>query len=312
MLSSFTFTHVKCHQKVEKRPHRQGSREEAIQPRCFGNKFVVPPHFAAGRWTLHENQSYRCLHHPGLEVVRLDGKGRVRCADGEQGSSRCSVFLPAVPDRILESVSVPQSSKCHSLSSSTFCPSIDRAMNVRPLKRMQVARAVAHGPERPALREKRSSGSRLLGAASSNARDNRNFRITCRGSHPWNQPKLCLHRRLKRQYILHLFAHTDVVASRIQAYGVPLYSMCKGQTSLAVQRFYHVNLRRDYKHRRIAGALLTPPRGTGSLSIRCLDTCCFLARQLHVARKPRISSLCPPADHIAEQLGHDYRFVWVW
>ena len=66
-------------------------------------------------------------------MVRLDGKSRVRCADGEQGSSRCSVFLPAVPDRILESVSVPRSSKCHSLSGSTFCPSIERAMNVRPL-----------------------------------------------------------------------------------------------------------------------------------------------------------------------------------
>ena len=40
------------------------------------------------------------------------------------------------------------------------------------------------------------------------------------------------------------------------------------------------SLRRDIKDRRIAGALLTPPRGTDSLSIRCLDTCCFLARHL--------------------------------
>ena len=34
------------------------------------------------------------------------------------------------------------------------------------------------------------------------------------------------------------------------------------------------------KDRRFAGALLTPPRGTDSLSTRCLDTCCFVVRQL--------------------------------
>ena len=49
--------------------------------------------------------------------------------------------------------------------------------------------------------------------------------------------------------------------------------MCKDQTRLTLQRSYRVNLRRDIK---------------GSLSIRCLDTCCFLARQLHVAPKPWI------------------------
>ena len=80
----------------------------------------------------------------------------------------------------------------------------------------------------------------------------------------------------------------DVVPSRIRAYGVPCCSICKDQTSLARQRSYRVNLRHDIKDRRIAGALLTPPRGTDSLSIRCLDTCCFFARQLHNARRPRI------------------------
>ena len=126
-------------------------------------------------------------------------------------------------------------------------PSIDRAMNVNP-QRMQVARAVAHGPERPALREKPLAGSRFVGAASSNARIARHFRTTCPGgSHSWNQPRLCLHRRLKRQYILHLFAHVDVVANRIRTHGVPLHSMCKDQTSWTLQRSYRANLRRDIK-----------------------------------------------------------------
>ena len=62
----------------------------------------------------------------------------------------------------------------------------------------------------------------------------------------------------------------------------------KDRTSLTLQRSYRVNLRRDIKDRRIAGALLTSPRGTEGLSILCLDTTCFLARQLHVARKPEI------------------------
>ena len=81
---------------------------------------------------------------------------------------------------------------------------------------------------------------------------------------------------------MHLFAHSDVVASRIRAYAVPCCSMCKDQTSLmTLQRSYCVNLG-------IAGGLLNPPRGTDSLSVRCLDTWCFFARQLHVARKPWI------------------------
>ena len=57
---------------------------------------------------------------------------------------------------------------------------------------------------------------------------------------------------------------------------------------MTLQRPYRANLCRDIKYRRITGALLTPPRGTDSLSIRCLDTCCFLARQLHVTRTPWI------------------------
>ena len=52
---------------------------------------------AATRWTTHSNQS--------------DGKGRVPSAEGKQRSSCFSVFLPPVPDRILESVPVPQSPK---------------------------------------------------------------------------------------------------------------------------------------------------------------------------------------------------------
>ena len=56
--------------------------------------------------------------------------------------------------------------------------------------------------------------------------------------------------------------------------------MSNGQSSLTLQRSYRVNLRRDIKDRRIAGPLLTPLRGTDSLSVRCLDTCCFRARQL--------------------------------
>ena len=70
---------------------------------------------------------------------------------------------------------------------------------------------------------------------------------------------------------------------------------------MTLQRAYLVNMRFDIKDRRIAGALLTPPRGTDSLSIRCLDTCCFLARQLRVARKPWTVNiwLCPSVLHLS-------------
>ena len=78
--------------------------------------------------------------------------------------------------------------------------------------------------------------------------------------------------------------HNDVVVSRVRAYGVPYYSTSEDQTNLTLQRAYRVNQRRDIETRRIAGALLTPARGTDSLSKGCLDTCCFLAGQLHVAR----------------------------
>ena len=64
-----------------------------------------------------------------------------------------------------------------------------------------------------------------------------------------------------------------------------LVIQCVAQTSLTLQRSCRVNLRRDIKDRRIADALWTPPRGTDSLSIRCLDTYCYLFRQLHIARK---------------------------
>ena len=50
------------------------------------------PAVRAGRWTMHEIQSYRCVHPPASEVVPLDGKGRVHFADGRQGSSR--FFFP--------------------------------------------------------------------------------------------------------------------------------------------------------------------------------------------------------------------------
>ena len=88
---------------------------------------------------------------------------------------------------------------------------------------MQNARAVAHGPDRPAFREKRSSDGRVFGDASSNSRVDRNLRTTFRGSHPWNQAEPWLHRRLKRQYILHLFAPCDVVACRIRVFGCLCY-----------------------------------------------------------------------------------------
>ena len=151
---------------------------------------------------------------------------------------------------------------------------------------MQVARAAAHEPARPSLREERSSGRRSRGVASANASRDRNHRITFRGSHPWNQRKICLRRRLGRQYILHLFAYNDVVVSRTRAYGVPCNSICKDQTNLTFPRAYRASLRRDIKDRCISGALSIRPQGADSLSDRCLDTCCFLARQLHVARKP--------------------------
>ena len=87
---------------------------------------------------------------------------------------------------------------------------------IKACQRMQGARAVAHGPERPALRETQLSDSRLFGAASSIARRDRNLRTTCRGSHPWNLSRFCLHQRLKRQYILHPFVHSDVVTATFE------------------------------------------------------------------------------------------------
>ena len=188
----------------------------------FGDKFVVPPHCAARRRTTQENQSYGCLHPLGLEVVPQDGKGRVHFADGRQGSSRFSVFLPSVLRqnswrRVSRSIS-KNVTPCQARHSG---PSIDRATNVRPLSECK-SRGQWRTDQSVQRYEKSARGSRLFGAASANARVDRHFRTTCRGSHPWNQPRLCLHRRLKCQYILHLFAHSDVVASRS---GVPCYSM---------------------------------------------------------------------------------------
>ena len=89
-----------------------------------------------------------------------------------------------------------------SLQNVTLCqarhsgPSIDRAMNGRLFTERK-----SRGQWRtdPRYEKKRSSGSRLFGAASSNTRIDRNLCTTCRGTHPWNQPRLCLHRRLKCQ-----------------------------------------------------------------------------------------------------------------
>ena len=152
-------------------------------------------------------------------------------------------------------------------------------------QRVQVALAAAHEPARPSLREERSSGRRSRGVASANASRDRNHRITFRGSHPWNQPKICLRRRLRRQYILHLFAYNDVVVSRARACGVPCNSICKDQTNLTLPRAHRASLRRDIKDRAFQ-ALFRFGHGADSLSDRCLHTCCFLARQLHFARKP--------------------------
>ena len=70
--------------------------------------------------------------------------------------------------------------------------------------RVQVARAVTHEPARPSPREERSQGWRPRGVASANASRDRNLGIDFRGSHSWNNPKICLRRRLRREYILHV------------------------------------------------------------------------------------------------------------
>ena len=59
---------------------------------------------------------------------------------------------------------------------------------------------------------------------------------------------------------------------------------------MTLERSYRVNLRCDIKDCRIASGVSTPPRSTDRLSISCLDTCCFLATQLNIARKPPISA----------------------
>ena len=152
-------------------------------------------------------------------------------------------------------------------------------------------RVVTHGPARPTRREELIWQPIIWRCLVDRARRDPNLRTACRGSHPWSQPRLCVHGRLRRQYILHLFARHDVVANRIRPYGVPCNSICKKQTNLTLQRAYRVNLRRDIEDRRIAGGLLSPPRGTDSVSFQCLDTCYFLARQSHGARKPWIQWL---------------------
>ena len=118
-------------------------------------------------------------------------------AHGRQGGPRVSVFPPPAPDQ-----------KRYSLSNSGFWPQHRSSSERRAPQRMQVSRVVAQGPERPAAREKRSSGSRLFVGASSNTLIDRNLRTTCRRSHPWNQLGFCLHRRLRRQYIMHLLVTT--------------------------------------------------------------------------------------------------------
>ena len=199
-------------------------------------------------------------------------------------------------------------------------PSIDRAMNVQHLNECKSRGQWRTDQSAQQYVENARLAADYFGVASSSTRIGRNLRTTCRGSQP-TKALLALASE-ERQCTLHLFAPCDVVASRIRAYGFPCCSICKDQTSLALQRAYRVNLRRDIKDRRIAGALLTPPRGTDSLSSRCLDTCCFVARQLLIARKPWIRCIikqqqllvlsCHPAGHTAEHLGHDYRFVRVW
>ena len=128
----------------------------------FVDNFVVPPHCAARRWTMHENPLLRmspsswswkwcCWMEKVVSKVQTEDKEAIVFPSSYRQFR--AVFL--------ESVSFTEPSRRHILAQ-------HRTSNERkgPL-RMQVARAMAHGPERPAPREKRSSGSRLFGAASS-------------------------------------------------------------------------------------------------------------------------------------------------
>ena len=119
----------------------------------FGHEFVVPPHCATRRWTMHANQSHRCLHPLGLGMVLLDGKRRVHFAHGRQGSY--FFLLSPVTDRVFKA--------CQSLNLQNITlrqarhsgPSIDRAMNVRPLNECK-----SHGQSRTnqsALRYEKSA-----------------------------------------------------------------------------------------------------------------------------------------------------------
>ena len=102
----------------------------------FGDTFMVHPHCASRRSTLHEKQSSRCLHPLVLEDwmwCHWMEKVVAIMQTGDKEGSRVSVFLPPVPDRMHKSVSVPQSPRRNSLYEARHCgPSIDRAMNVRP------------------------------------------------------------------------------------------------------------------------------------------------------------------------------------
>ena len=110
----------------------------------FGNN---PSHCAARRWTM---QSHRCLHPPGLEVVPQGGKRRVHFCTRRTRKLAC-FCSPLTQSLNLQHVTLYQAR--HSGAS------IDRAREREAPPLMQVAQAVAHGPERPELREKLSSGS---------------------------------------------------------------------------------------------------------------------------------------------------------
>ena len=151
----------------------------------------------------------------------------------------------------------------------------------------------------------------------------RNLRTICRGSRHWNQPKLCLLRRLRRRRRMCLCAHDDVVASRIRAYGVLCRSICKDQTNVVLRRAYLVNLRRDIKDRwsHYRRSVNSAMRHGDILSNSML--CHLVLPSWTVARGSETMFYCIVeqqrylvwsqclAGHTAEHLGHDCRFVCV-
>ena len=150
----------------------------------FGHEFVVAPRCATRRWTMHENQSHGCLHPPGLEMMPLDAKRRVQ---ERHGSSRFSVLVPQVSDRVLEKLSIPQPSKHHSVPSSTFWIKRRSSYERKSRGQWRTSQSVQRYEKRAHL------AADYLALPRRTRELIETFAPLAEGAIFWNQPRLCLY-----------------------------------------------------------------------------------------------------------------------